>query len=92
LRAEDGDDLPWDSFESAGFAPAGAFCPTAAAAKIEITKMARKIRFMLDLTQLELIHRTFDLQAGSIRTSLLELRALPEGIILGCKTAGGGVL
>jgi hypothetical protein len=38
---------------------------------------------MLDLTTLELI---------AMELTLLELSALPEAIIIGCKTAGDGVL
>ena len=58
MRGEDGDDLDWAGFESAGFACVGeaGFCAAAAAAaRIEDTKTARKILFMLNLTTLELI-------------------------------------
>jgi hypothetical protein len=42
---------------------------------------------MLNLKMLELISTGLD----SIRTIPLRLRALPENIIIGCKTAGGRV-
>jgi len=59
----------------------GVVCADAAAAKNESTKVRRKIRFMLDLTMLELIAR-----------KLLELSALTEYMSIGCKTTGAGVL
>jgi hypothetical protein len=74
-----------EALESAGLVPAGAeglVCADAdAAAKNANAKTKRKILFMLDLTALEWI-----------AYELLELSALPEYMIIGCKTAGAGVL
>jgi hypothetical protein len=60
------------ALESAGLASAGAdglVCADTTAAKKNNTKAARKIRFMLDLTTLELIPREL---------FVLELSAPPE--------------
>jgi hypothetical protein len=80
LRGEDGDDLDWAAFESAGFASAGeegAFCAAAAAGRIENIKTAQKILFMLDLTMLKLVLSDLIL----LELILFELRALPGSMI-----------
>jgi hypothetical protein len=72
--------LESDGLESAG--EDGVVCAAAAAARNEETKTTLKILFMLDLIRLDLFFLVLILSL---------LTALPETIIIGCKTARGGV-
>jgi hypothetical protein len=87
LRAEDGDDLDgalesasWDGLDGDEL-----LCAAATAAKIENTKTARKILFMLDLTTLELILPDSVL----LERFCLSLVHFPEAQSLDAKPPGG---
>ena len=82
-EVEDAEDLG-EALESGceGDGEGGLACAAAAAARTDNTKMARKIRFMLDLITLDLILLDLTLlDLNLIRTSLPELRALPGSTI-----------
>lgn len=90
MRGEACADLDGAALESANEDSAGVdglVCAAAAAARMEETKMPRKILFMLDLRTLDSILPEMVL----LDLIVLELRALPETIPTWMQT-GGGVL